>query len=63
MSGTLSPRQKAYVRKKTKVHDLDPSEAAGEHGRAAGGVGVGDGAEGGDAVSYTHLTLPTSDLV
>jgi biopolymer transport protein TolR len=30
MSGTLSPRQKAYVRKKSKVHDLDPSEASGE---------------------------------
>ncbi|MBX7195165.1 MAG: biopolymer transporter ExbD [Sandaracinaceae bacterium] len=30
MSGTLSPRQKAYVRKKTKIHDLDPSETSGE---------------------------------
>ena len=30
MSGTLSPRQKAYIRKKSKVHDLDPSEASGE---------------------------------
>ncbi len=30
MPGTLSPRQKAYVRKKTKVHDPDPSEVAGE---------------------------------
>ncbi len=30
MSGTLSPRQKAYVRKKSKVHELDPSEASGE---------------------------------
>lgn len=30
MAGTLSPRQKAYVRKKTKIHDPDPSEVAGE---------------------------------
>ena len=31
MSGyTLTPRQKAYVRKKTKIHALDPSEASGE---------------------------------
>lgn len=30
MSGTLSPRQKAYIRKKSKAHDLDPSEASGE---------------------------------
>jgi biopolymer transport protein TolR len=26
----FSPRQKAYIRKKSKHHDLDPSEAAGE---------------------------------
>jgi biopolymer transport protein TolR len=26
----LSPKQKAYIRKRTKVHDLDPSEASGE---------------------------------
>ena len=31
MSGyTLTPRQKAYVRKKTRIHELDPSEASGE---------------------------------
>lgn len=30
MSASLSPRQKAYVRKKTKPHDPDPSEVAGE---------------------------------
>lgn len=29
-SHPLSPRQKAYVRKKTTVHELDPSEASGE---------------------------------
>lgn len=26
----LTTRQKAYIRKRTKVHDLDPSEASGE---------------------------------
>ncbi|MBW2462994.1 MAG: biopolymer transporter ExbD [Deltaproteobacteria bacterium] len=26
----LTPAQRQYIRKKTKVHDLDPSEAAGE---------------------------------
>ena len=30
MPSELTPQQHAYVRKKTKVHDLDPSEAAGE---------------------------------
>ncbi len=30
MSVSLSPRQKAYVRKKSKAPDLDPSEASGE---------------------------------
>lgn len=30
MSGTLSPRQKAFIRKKTKFHDPDPSETSGE---------------------------------
>lgn len=29
-SAKLSPRQKAYVRKKTKFHDPDPSETSGE---------------------------------
>src|SRR5690606_19621677 len=27
---SLSPQQRAYVRKRTAVHDLDPSEAMGE---------------------------------
>jgi biopolymer transport protein TolR len=31
MSGyTLTPRQKSYIRKKTRLHELDPSEASGE---------------------------------
>jgi biopolymer transport protein TolR len=30
MSVPLSPRQKAYVRKKSRPHELDPSEASGE---------------------------------
>ena len=37
------------------------SSCGGEVGRAAGGK-VG-GEVGSNAVSYTHLTLPTSDLV
>lgn len=27
---TFTPRQKAHIRKKTRVHELDPSEASGE---------------------------------
>jgi biopolymer transport protein TolR len=30
MSSKLTPRQRAYVRKRTTVHDPDPSEMAGE---------------------------------
>lgn len=30
MSAKLTPRQRAYVRKRTTVHELDPSEAMGE---------------------------------
>lgn len=30
MAGQYTPAQRLYIRKKTKVHDLDPSEMAGE---------------------------------
>lgn len=30
MAGELTPAQRQYIRKRTRVHDLDPSEMAGE---------------------------------
>ncbi len=30
MAGKLTPAQRQYVRKRTKIHELDPSEVAGE---------------------------------
>jgi len=30
MSSKLTPKQRAYVRKRTRAHDMDPSEAMGE---------------------------------